>query len=99
MPSLPIELPIDLAGELTTLGDGDLTRGVRIALVAARTLAESEATAEPAARQVLFQIRRALSDLQTHNARLLKLIERYDLERSAFFADLERIVQNQEDPG
>ena len=99
MPSFPIELPIDLAGELTTLGDGDLTRGVRIALIAARTLAEHEAADQPAAEQILFQVRCALSDLQTHNARLLKLIERYDLERTAFFTDLERIVQNQEDPG
>lgn len=98
MPSLPIEVPIELVGELTTLGDGDPTRGVRIALLAARTLAETESPDQPAPRQILFQIFRALNDLDAHNARLLKLIERYDLERSAFFTDLERIVTTQEDP-
>ena len=98
MPSLPIEVPIELAGELTTLGDGDPTRGVRIALLAVRTLAETQSPDPPAPGQLLFQILRALDNLEAHNARLLNLIERYELERSAFFTDLERIVTTQEDP-
>ena len=98
MPSLPIEVPIELVGELTTLGDGDLTRGVRIALLAARTLAETESPNQPAPGQILLQILRALDDLEARNARLFTLIERYDLERAAFFTDLERIVHSQEDP-
>ena len=75
MPSPPVAVPLDLLGAPIPIGDGNPTRG-------ARTLAETEARDQRAAARILSRTGRALSDLEVHNARVLKRIGRCFLART-----------------
>lgn len=89
--TLPLDLPLSVISEFSSIGAGDAQRGARIALDAARTLAETPADTRIDPDATVIRILFAAAKL-TETAELLsRHIERYELERRSFFDDVARL--------
>ena len=96
--TLSVELPLDLVAQLGEIGDGDPVTGVRVAVLAAQTLAPTESSAPSPEARGIAQLLRAAAVFDTRSAELLRLITRYELERSTWLDDIARLADNQEHP-
>lgn len=102
MPSVPstlsVELPLDLVAQLGELGDGDPVAGVRVAVLAAQTLTPTGPSAPSPEARGIAQLLRAAAAFDTRSAELLRLITRYELERSTWLDDVARLADDEENP-
>ena len=89
--TLPIDLPVDLMGELADLGRGDTIHGIRIALSAAKELTETSNRERLDPQAPVLRFLHLAEILARHVARLERHIERYELERKTFLDDVARL--------
>ena len=89
--TLPLDLPLAVISEFSSIGAGDAQRGARIALDAVRTLAETPADTRINPDTAVVRILFAATKLAETAELLSRRIERYELERRSFFDDVARL--------
>ena len=95
--TFPLDLPLAVISEFSSIGAGDPKRGARIALDAVRTLAETPGDTRIDPDTAVVRILFAAAKLTETAESVSRHIERYELERSAFFDDVARLGRIEED--
>ena len=94
--TLPLDLPLAVISEFSSIGAGDAQRGARIALDAVRTLAETPAGARIDPDTAVVRILFAAAKLTETADLVSRHIERYEIERRTFFDDVARLGRIEE---
>lgn len=97
--TLPVDVPVELIGELADLGTGDIVQGIRIALALAKEVAGVGDRERPDPHTPVLRFLHLAETLDRRSERLEAHIERYEIERKAFLDDVALLGRiNEEDP-